>query len=297
MTGSWHVGEFVPPLVVTLVYLVAYRRRWQTLARRGHRPAGWRAAAFVGGTALVAVVQLPPLDGLADSVLLAHMAQHILIGDVASFLIVVGLTGPMLAPLLAFPVTRVTRRLANPVVALVLWGLDLYAWHVPLLYQLAIRHDLVHALEHACLLWFGVLLWLALIGPLPKPRWFGGWARLGYVFGVRLLGALLANLLIWAQTVFYPIYRASDARRGLNPLSDQNLAGGLMMVEQIVLTTLLLGWIFYRFAQQDEARQGLLDLAADHGVTLSDERAGRAAEAGPGASARLRERIGARHET
>ena len=147
----------------------------------------------------------------------------------------------------------------------------------------------MHALEHSCLLWFGTLLWLALIGPLPKPAWFTGWGELGYVVGVRFVGAVLANVLIWAQTVFYPVYRSTDAARGLNPLSDQNIAGGVMMVEQIVLTTILLGWLFYRFAIRDEERQSLLDLATHEGVELSDERAARAAAAG--AAARLRERL------
>ena len=61
------------------------------------------------------------------------------------------------------------------------------------------------------------------------------------------------------KTVFYPVYRSTDATRGISPLSDQNLAGGLMMVEEILLTTILLGWVFYRFASQDEERQELLD--------------------------------------
>ncbi len=134
----------------------------------------------------VVVVQLPPLDTLADEVLLAHMIQHIIIGEIASLFIVLGLTGPMLAPLLHFRVTRPLRVLVNPVVALVLWAVNLYVWHLPVLYQLAIRHDLVHALEHACLLWFGTLLWLAVLGPLPKPAWFEGWGSVGYVDGRAL---------------------------------------------------------------------------------------------------------------
>ena len=170
-----------------------------------------------------------------------------------------------------------------------LWALDLYIWHVPFFYQLAINHDLVHALEHACMLWFGALLWLALIGPLPKPAWFSGWGALGYVILVRFGGAVLANVLIWSQTVFYPVYRSTDAARGLNPLSDQNLAGGVMMVEQSILTVLLLGWLFMRFAKQDEERQALLDLAQRQGIELSDERAARAARAGRAEG--LRERL------
>jgi putative membrane protein len=286
-----HLGEFLPPLLACVLYLGLYSRRMRTLAREGRPVARWRAASFATGVLTCALVQLPPLDTFADQVLMAHMVQHIIIGDLCSFLIVLGLTGPVLQPLLHIRPTRPLRVLAHPVVALVLWALDLYMWHLPFLYQQAIRIDLVHALEHACLLWFGTALWLALIGPLPKPAWFMGWGRLGYVIGVRLIGAVLGNVFIWAQTIFYPVYKASDAARGLNPLSDQNVAGAIMMIEQIILTTLVLGWLFYRFALADERRQALVDFATARGITLDDERAGRAARAGEEATERLRRRL------
>ncbi len=284
-----HFAEAIPPLLACVVYLTLYTIRARTLAAERRPVPGWRIASFVSGVLLMAVVQIGPLDTLADSVLVAHMVQHIVIGDFASLFIVLGITGPMIQPLLHMRPTRPLRVLASPIIALILWAVDLYAWHVPFFYQLAINHDLVHALEHACMLWFGTLLWLALIGPLPKPAWFAGWGALVYVIGVRLIGAILGNVLIWGQTIFYPVYRASDAARGLNPLSDQNVAGGVMMVEEMILTTLILGWLFYRFARQDEERQELLDLATERGIELSNERATRAARAGTGAL--LRERL------
>jgi putative membrane protein len=287
--ASWHLGESVPPTLGAVAYLTLYSIRARTLARERRPVATWRIASFVFGVSLMFIVQVGPLDTLADDVLVAHMIQHIVIGDFASLFIVFGLTGPVIQPLLHMRLTRPLRVLANPIVALVLWAFNLYLWHVPFFYQLAIRHDLVHALEHATFLWFGTLLWFALIGPLPKPAWFAGWGALVYIIGVRLIGAILGNVLIWAQTVFYPVYKATDAARGLNPLSDQNLAGGVMMVEEMILTTLLLGWLFFRFAKQDEERQALLDLAADRGIELSDERAARAARAGRAAA--LRERL------
>ncbi len=284
-----HLAEFLPPVVAGAVYVTLFARRAQTLAYERRPIERWRAVSFVTGVVMMVVVQLPPFDDWADQVLITHMVQHIIIGDIASLLIVFGLTGPVLQPLLHVRVTRPVRVLAHPVVALVLWTLDLYVWHVPFFYQQAVRHDLVHALEHMCFLWFGMLMWLALIGPLPKPAWFTNWGRLLYVVAVRLVGAVLGNVLIWTQTVLYPVYKASDAARGLNPLSDQNIAGAVMMVEESILTILLLGWLFYRFALQDEQRQALLDLANQRGVELSDERAARAAAAG--ASERLRQRL------
>ena len=287
--AALHVGEATPPALASVVYVVLYTKRAHTLAREGRRVPAWRIVSFVFGVVTLTVAQIGPLDGLADEVLVAHMAQHLFISDVASLFVVLGLTGPVLAPLLHFRLTRPLRLLASPALALVLWAVDLYMWHVPFFYQAAINHDLVHAAEHAAFFWFGALLWLALIGPLPKPAWFTGWGKLLYVIGVRFVGAVLANVLIWAQTVFYPVYNPTDHARGLNVLSDQNLAGGLMMVEEIMLSTLLLGWLFYRFAKQDEERQQLIDLAAEHGVELTEERAARAAAAGQ--ADRLRERL------
>ncbi len=287
--GALHLAESTPPVLAFLVYLLLYGKRALTLHREGRPVSVWRIVSFVFGVTTMTAVQIGPLDTLADDVLVAHMTQHIFISDIASLFVVLGLTGPILAPLLHFRLTRPLRVLATPMVALALWAVNLYAWHIPFFYQAAINHDLVHTLEHLCFFWFGCLLWLALIGPLPKPQWFTGWARLLYVIGVRFIGAVLGNVLIWANTVFYPVYRPTDAARGLNALSDQNLAGGLMMVEEMILTTLILAWLFYLFAKQDEERQELLDLAAERGIELSDERAARAAAAGQ--ADRLRERL------
>ena len=115
-------------------------------------------------------------------------------------------------------------------------GLSSYRRRDPGPLQLAVRHDLIHALEHACLLWFGPLLWLTVIGGLASGNDSRG-VRIGYVVGVRAAGAVLAGGLTWAQAVFSPLYRAVDALRGLNPLADGNVAGGVMMVEQVILTT------------------------------------------------------------
>lgn len=284
-----HLGEAIPPVVVFFVYVVGYHRRARTLMRQHRRIPGWRFACFVSGVALLTLVQLPPFDELGDRLLIAHVAQHVLIGDIASFLVVIGVTGPMLAPLLHFRATRWLRRVTQPVPALVLWALDYYVWHLPFMYQAAIRHDLLHALEHASYFWFGMLLWMALLGPMPKPAWFSNWARLGYVAIVRFAGAALANAFIWAGTVYYPWYDGRDVRYGVSPLSDQNVAGAVMMIEQIILTTLLLAWLFARAARQDEERQSLLDLADARGIALTNERAERAAASG--SAERLRERL------
>ena len=82
--------------------------------------------------------------------------------------------------------------------ALPIWAFDLYAWHLPVLYQAALHDAAVHGLEHVCFFAGGVLMWAAVIEPLPGPVWFGGGWKAIYVLAVRAAGAILANVFIWA---------------------------------------------------------------------------------------------------
>jgi cytochrome c oxidase assembly factor CtaG len=283
-----HLGEALPPLLLALACWWAYRRRTRMLAARRRPVPGWRTACFAAGLVTVVVAVSPPLDELSEQLLLAHMAQHLLLADLGALLLVLGLTGPMLAPLLSLPVLGRLRVLAHPAVALPLWAVDLYLWHLPALYQAALRHATVHALEHAMFLAFGLNMWMALLGPLPKPEWFGNLARLGYVVAVRMAGAVLANVLLWSGTVFYPYYDAGAAGWGITALRDQAAAGGIMMVEGSFLTIGLFAWLFLRSARESQERQELLELAAARRVPLDERRAARAVAAGRGAELRAR---------
>jgi cytochrome c oxidase assembly factor CtaG len=287
---SLHLGEFLPPVAAMAAYALPYAVRTRTLRREGRPVPAWRQACFAAGTLLILAVTTPPADRLADSLLAAHMAQHLVLGDLAALLIALGLTGPVLQPLLRHRPNRALAWLGNPLVAFPLWALNLYAWHVPALYQAALRHDLVHSLQHACFFFFGLNMWLALLGPLPKPAWFGNFARLVYVVAVRLTAMVLGNVLIWSATVFYPYYASGERAYGMSPLRDQGLAGGLMMIEGSIVTIALFGWLFMRAAGQSERSQRLVEYAAAHGVELSPERAARAVAAGR--EQELRARLG-----
>jgi len=262
------------------VFAVAYFKRCATLARQGRPVPFARRLSFAAGLVVLYVSVLPPFTSLDDQLLAWHMVQHLLIGDLAALLIVLGLTGPVLQPLLGLPVLGRLRALSNPVVALPLWIANIFVWHSPFLYQAALHSTPVHALEHACFLGFGIAMWLALLGPLPAPAWFGNGARLVYVLVVRLSGGLLANVFIWSGAAFYPDYRVGEARHGMTALSDQGLAGSIMMIEGSIVTIALFAWLFLRAAAEGERRQRLLDLAAEHGVTLDERRAARAVSAG-----------------
>ncbi len=281
LAAAGPAGTIGLPILV-LLYWVPYHIRARTLADEGRAVPGWRRGCFAAGLLVLALALSPPLGKLADQLLVAHMAEHLLIGDIAALLLVLGLTGPMLAPLLRNRWIARLRVLTHPVVAIVVWGVNFYAWHIPALYQAALRHDLIHALEHATFLVFGIAVWMALLGPLPKPPWFSNSARLVYIVAVRLIGSVLANVLVFGGTVFYPYYLSGDAHWHISPMADQVAAGGLMMVEESLLTIGLFCWLFLKVAREGEQRQELLDYASQHGIALDEQRAARAVAAGRG---------------
>ena len=260
---------------------VLYARRARTLARDGRPVPAWRQLCFAGGLAL-ATAGVVALGGVAGERFAAHMAEHLLLGDLAALLLVLGLTGPVLQPVLRLPALSWLRALAHPVPALVLWAGNLALWHVAPLHEAAVTNDAVHALQHGLFVALGVNVWMPLFGPLPMPAWFGNLAKLGYIVGVRLLGAVLGNVLLWTGHPLYDVYDVAD------PVSDQTLAAAIMMVEGSLLTLLLFGWLFLRAAREGEERQELLELAQSRGVDLSEQRAARAVAAGRGAELRRR---------
>jgi putative membrane protein len=287
-----HVGgSAFEPLQVAALTLVAtaYTFRALTLSRESRSVPTWRIVCFATGLLLVAVAFLSPLDHIAEELFLVHMIQHLLMGDIGALLIVLGLTGPLLQPLLANHWLGWIRHLANPLVALPLWAVNLSLWHLTVLQQGALASDPVHALQHACFIGFGVLMWMPLVGPLPQPRWFGLPAKIGYLIGVRFVGTVLGNVFMWSNTVFYPDYAPGEEHWNLSALTDQSIAGVIMTVEGGFVTLGVLAWLFLVWARQDTERQRLLDLADQRGIPLSEARAARAAAAGQGA--RLEERL------
>ena len=283
-SGVFEPLQLLPPFAA----LLAYALRARTLRDQGRAVVPLRVASFCVGIALVLAGLTTPLAHMGGEVVWAHMAQHLLIADLGALFIVLGLTGPILQPLLATRLARSLRVLAHPVVAFTLWALDLYVWHLPVLYEASINSEAVHALQHTTFVFFGVTMWFALLGPLPQPAWFGNGAKLFYIVAVRLTGALLGNVFVWAESVFYPDYRPGQASWDIGPLEDQGIAGTLMMIEGSIVTVVLLGWLFLKTARESEERQELVELASARGVEVSERRVARAVAAGRGEELRRR---------
>ena len=175
-------GAFVPIEVIPITVAgVLYWHRVMVL-RWDHRPVPtWRQICFGSGLAVIAIALFSPIGHISDELVIAHMAEHLLLGDIATLLLVLGLTRSLLQPILAIRFFNRLQVLTHPAVALPLWALNLFLWHVPSIYQDAYGAAPIHALEHSTFVFFGCLMWMPVFGPLPKPEWFGtGW-KIGYV--------------------------------------------------------------------------------------------------------------------
>ena len=280
--------DVAAPLLLVAV-AVGYARRALTLAARGKPVKIWRQISFAAGLLILLGADLPPLSTIAEEIVVGHMVQHLLIGDLAGLFIALGLTGPMMQPLLALRGLGWVRSLGNPLVALPLWCLNLYLWHLAALYEGVITSPVLHFAQHACFFTFGLAMWLPLVGPLPKPAWFGDVAKLGYVIVVRLLEAVLANVLIWSGSPLYDAYAPGETKWAIAPLTDQGAAGNVMMLWTGTVTLGLFTWLFFRAANRSSETQALIELAESRNYDLDPSRAGRAVAAGQ--AERLRQRI------
>jgi putative membrane protein len=274
---SFEPLQLVPVLLVGLLYA----RRALTLRRRGTPVPVWRIGMFALGLALLVLALASPISVLGEERLFSfHMLQHVLLGDLAPLALLLGLTGPILRPVLA-PVHRL-RVLANPLVALPLWAANLYVWHLPTLYEAAVRHDAVHALEHACFFAGGTIMWLPVLETLPAPEWFGTAWKFGYIAAVRVIETVLGNVFIWAGHPFYRVYEDAPRQWGISPLHDQGLAGTVMMIEGSLVTIAALAWLFLRLAAEGELRQELLERGLDPRAVRRAVRYGRGRELAEG---------------
>jgi cytochrome c oxidase assembly factor CtaG len=262
--------------VPTVVVAVLYARRTRTLAREGRPAPVFRQVMFWIGIGLVVVALNSPVDALGEEhFFFMHMLQHVIIGDLAPLCFVAGLSGPVLRPVLALPIVDSLRVLTHPLVALPIWAVNLYIWHIPLLYDAAIHNTAVHALEHLLFFSCGALMWSPVVETLPAPEWFGtGW-KLGYIAVVRLIETILGNVFIWSSSAFYTPY-VHPPQWGITPVHDLNLGGVVMMAEGSIVTIAALAWLFLRLAQEGELRQQLIEQGLDPRQVKRAVRYGRA---------------------
>lgn len=255
------------PLELGIVAVVGalYARRALTLARRGRPVPRLRLASFAAGLAVILGALVSPIDTIGEERLFSvHMLQHLMLGDLGALLLVLGLDGRLLQPPLRY--LHRLRILGHPLVALPLWAANFCVWHVPTLMNAALENDTIHALQHGTFLACGMLMWAALVEPLPGPAWFTSVWKLPYILAMWLVMLVLSQVFIWSSHPFYVRYG----------LDDQKAGGGVMLVESVFTMLSVLVWMLLRVLRESEARQKLLDDGVAPRVAARAARYGRA---------------------
>ena len=252
------------PLGAAGLALVMYARAFVSLRRRGRadHAHALNALLFSAGIVTGVLALISPLDALADDTLLsAHMLQHLLIGDVTPVLLLLGIRGPiaffflpatLLRPLARLtPLRRVLALLLRPRVSFAVWAGTLAAWHVPTAYDTALGHSVVHQLEHASLFLGGFLLWSQIVDPSRRRRLTPG--RRAAVAALALLaGMALSELLLGAAPLYAHYAVVADRPFGLTRARDQTWAGLLMMAEQVATLGSAAALLFWSHVERVE---------------------------------------------
>jgi cytochrome c oxidase assembly factor CtaG len=277
-TPSWSSWSADPLAIVLLaaagaLYLAAYRR-----ARRlspSSPPGAGHWLPYYTGLVLIAGALMSPLDAIGDGYLLsAHMAQHILLSDIAPAFIVLGLRAPVL-PLglgrrglrLVAPggaAGRVLGVVTSPFVALPLWALATWLWAVPAAFDYASAHPVVHALEHGTLFYTGLAMWWLIVDPLPSARRAPNARRLAYLGFTRIASAGVCLPLVFMTSTAYPRYVHAPRVYGMSAITDQHLAGAGMCFLEFLVFGIAMVAVFISFLRRDEMRAALEDRIGGH---------------------------------
>ncbi len=238
--------------VLGALYLIGWGRGRATGSP--HRPGYRHMALFLAGLLAILAALVSPIDALGDQLLVMHMVQHILLLDIVPILLILGLNKVLLRP--------VTRRLnvieqragylAHPAFAVILYAGFMWTWHIPAMYDAALRNSGVHAFEHICFSVAGALYWWHLLSPIRSRMRLGGLGPVTYMVATKLLVGMLGLVLAFAPASIFPFYAHHPHYWGLSPGEDQSMAGLVMALEQSIVMGIALVVVFVQMLGESE---------------------------------------------
>jgi cytochrome c oxidase assembly factor CtaG len=251
---SFQMKPAVNLSILAVVYVGLVLRR----SRVRHRVEYARILSWYVGLAVIALALMSPIDAVADDQsYMMHMIQHELLMTVAPLLLLMGLDPQLLAPITKWifrPVmrrsgpTRALRLATMPILGLVLWGAAISLWSVPIVVRLASDNENFHQFGHATSFAVGMLFWGAILAPYPTLHRQSTVAKLWLLGAVNVITGAVTGVLAFAPSPLYRIpYVASEHHwLGLSPLTDQRLAGALMMIVCMTATLAAAVWVVSR---------------------------------------------------
>jgi cytochrome c oxidase assembly factor CtaG len=245
--ASASVWHWRPEILSPLIFFgTLYARGWFRLRSLNlSAVSAGQHALYLLGLSAICIALISPIDSLATSLLSMHMVQHLLLLMIAPLCI---LLADPLPPLLWGLPSKLRRRAGfilapGSMIRRVLWGLtllpvswalyvlNLWAWHHPALYQIALRNEWVHDLQHVLFFSTAVLFWWPIVNPAPRLHGEISYGyRIVYLVAATLQNTLLGMAISIPERVLYPFYATVPQLRELAPIDDQALGGGIMWV-------------------------------------------------------------------
>jgi cytochrome c oxidase assembly factor CtaG len=274
---SFQPGPVLGLSVLALLYVRAVR----VLGGRGFRVPVGQQVFWWAGLACLTAAFLSPLDTQALENVSAHMAQHVMMADIAVPLLLIGIRNPVLQFFLPRPILEplarrrglrsFLHRISRPMYAIPIYTAVLYGWHLGPAFTGALENTFVHALQHQSFIAFSALVWWPLIEP-NRRRMPGHLWKIPYIVGARLPTMFLGMAFVVAQTPFYSSFYGSGERGwGLSAIEDQQIGGAIMMVVDIITLMVVLSAVFWRAASEEDAKAPVDEAGRDREVARVEE--------------------------
>ena len=220
----------------------------------GDVPSGAQRAAFFAGLLVIFCSLNGPLHDLSDYYLFSgHMVQHLLLTLFVPPLLIYGTPGGMLRPALRIrAVAAVARRITTPIACFVIFNVVIAAWHLPPLYNLAMRQHPVHVVEHLMFMASAVIMWWPYLSPLPELPRLAYPGQMLYSFLMSLPMSIVAVYITMADHVLYPAYASAPRVWGISPLQDQQIGGLIMWIPGGLFFYVVMTFVFFKWAARQE---------------------------------------------
>lgn len=271
---SWSQWDWrADVLAVLFLFGLAYTAGWLRLRIRSPRVVPWwQLGLYLTGLGAIFLALVSPIDALAEESLSMHMVQHLLLIMIAPLFLL--LSNPLPASLWGLPkklrtivgrllvkdssFRRALQFLTFIPVAWLVYVIDLWVWHHPLLYQAALRDRLIHDVEHLLFFFTALLFWWPIANPAPRLHRSSSYGfRIGYLIAATLQNTILGMVISLPDRVLYPFYSSLPLLRSLSPINDQALGGGIMWVNGHMYLVPIL-FLVARYRVHEEKLQGIL---------------------------------------
>lgn len=217
-------------------------------------PAGWgKIALYLSGVLVLLSALEGPIHELSDNYLFsAHMVQHMMLVYAAPPLLLMGIPGWLLQPVLRLPgVMSLARILTKPLFALIAFNVVFAVYHIPLYYNAVQANHNLHIGSHLLFIALAVITWWPLLSPLRELPSLSYPLRLLYVFGQTFSGFIVGSFVTNSQNVLYPYYSAAPRVWGMSPLDDQKIGGLLMWIVGGTFLLCVFSVVFFAWARAE----------------------------------------------